>query len=64
MPNIDTLTIQFGSKGTETAVKNIKTMASAVRTLSGSLRMMDMSKFGDGNSQEVCSHIITDKQDG
>jgi len=50
MPNIDTLTIQFGSKGTETAVKNIKTMATAVRTLSGSLRMMDMSKFGEFSS--------------
>ena len=50
MPNIDTLTIQFGSKGTETAVKNIKSMASAVRVLSGSLRMMDMSKFGEFSS--------------
>ena len=47
MPNIDTLTIQFGSKGTETAVKNIKDMASAVRTLSGSVRMLDTSKFAD-----------------
>ena len=50
MPNIDTLTITFGSKGTETAVKNIKSMASAVRVLSGSLRMMDMSKFGEFSS--------------
>ena len=50
MPNIDTLTITFGSKGTENAVKNIKSMASAVRVLSGSLRMMDMSKIGDFSS--------------
>ena len=47
MPNIDTLSIQFSSTGTKTAVENIKGMASAVRTLSGSLRMLDTSKFTD-----------------
>jgi len=47
MPNIDTLSIQFSSKGTQTAVENIKGMASAVRVLSGSMRMLDTSKFAD-----------------
>lgn len=46
MPNIDELSIQFSSKGTSTAVKNIKDMGYAVRGLAESLKAIDTSKLG------------------
>lgn len=44
MPNIDNLSIEFTSKGTENAVKNIKAMGYAIRNLSQTLKTIDGSK--------------------
>lgn len=45
MPNIDTLSIQFSTKGTKTAVNNIKDMALAVRSLATNINSIDASKL-------------------
>ena len=45
MPNIDTLSITFSSKGTETAVKNIKAMGYAVRNLAACVKSIDAGKL-------------------
>lgn len=45
MPNIDTLSIQFKANGTETAIKNIKSMGYAVRNLAQSVKSIDASKL-------------------
>lgn len=45
MPNLDTLSIQFNANGTERAIKNIKAMGYAVRSLANSIKMVDASKL-------------------
>lgn len=45
MPNLDTLSIQFNANGTERAVKNIKAMGYAVRSLANSIKMVDASRL-------------------
>ena len=45
MPNLDTLTITFSSKGTETAIENIKQMGYAIRNLAQTLKAVDGSKI-------------------
>ena len=45
MPNIDTLSIQFNTNGTETAIKNIKSMGYAVRNLAQSVKSIDANKL-------------------
>lgn len=47
MPNIDTLSIQFNANGTDKAVRNIKAMSEAVRSLADSLRVLDTGKITD-----------------
>ena len=45
MPNLDTLSIQFNANGTERAIKNIKAMGYAVRSLANSIKMVDASRL-------------------
>ena len=45
MPNIDSLSIQFSTKGTKTAVNNIKDMALAVRSLATNINAIDASNL-------------------
>lgn len=45
MPNLDTLTITFSSKGTERAVENIRQMGYAIRNLAQTLKAVDGSKI-------------------
>lgn len=45
MPNLDTLSIQFNANGTDKAIKNIKSMGYAVRSLANSIKMVDASKL-------------------
>jgi len=45
MPNIDNLSIQFSTKGTKTAVNNIKDMALAVRSLATNINAIDASNL-------------------
>ena len=45
MPNLDTLSIQFNANGTTKAVKNIKDMGLAIRSLATNINSIDASKL-------------------
>ena len=62
MPNLDTLTVKFSSKGTATAVKNIKDMGYAVRNLAQTLKTIDGSKLQSfANSMDTLKKSIPTK---
>ena len=53
MPNLDTLSIQFNTSGTDKAINNIKAMGYAVRNLAQTLKTVDEGKmvaFANGMS--------------